>query len=179
MLRFDFAKVTESKFEKYVRPDLLFVLLVFIAVIGVTLFIESNIKQEIQRVKSKITSLEREKNRLKNIGKIEKELLKKKKELEFKLSVFDDLNKKRKVPDFLYFFSSSKYMENVWLVSLSLKGKSLEIGGVCPDLRRFYTLLEDIDLNMGMVTMKDTVYVPIPLEKNRKGIYRFSLKVKL
>ncbi len=174
MLRFNFAEVTESTFEKYLRADILFIILVAVSVFAALNFAKSRVQEEIANLDINIKAFEAEKRRLKDVRKIEKTLREKKKELEFKLSVFDDLNRKRKVPDYLYFFANSNNMENVWLLSLSSRG-NIQLTGFSRGLNNLHRFLRTVENRFNGVTMEKTFFIPVFSKTD--GIYKFDLKI--
>ena len=156
MLRFNFAEVRESAFEKYVRPDLLFLILVVIAAIGIELFLESSLKSQIEMTKREIARLEAEKRRLFRIQREEKSLITKKKMLEEKLRVVSELEKNRKVPKPLYFFGSKENMKGIWLNELRISGKLVGVNGNIWNIEQFPDFLKKVETEIGRVLFRQT-----------------------
>jgi len=157
MLRFNFAEVKESKFAKYVRPDLLFLILVLLVVFSVSWVYQNSLKEQIRAVSQQIDILNREKQRLKRIMREEKRYKELKKELQLKLSVVSKLDKGRQVPPVLYFFSNPKNLNGIWLDQISLQGKNLNIVGNAYTLDNLKEFLSKVESKLGEITFKDAV----------------------
>ena len=87
MLRFNFAETRESKFVKYVRPDIIFVVFLLSLIFAIDLYWEQTITSEMAKVKSEIQKLELEKKKFKRIEGKRKKLIKYKEELQKKLAI--------------------------------------------------------------------------------------------
>ncbi|RUM44375.1 MAG: hypothetical protein DSY35_02215 [Desulfurobacterium sp.] len=181
MLRFNFADVKESRLEKYIKPDVIFAVLIVMLALAVGVMMENNLREEISLVKSKISQLEAEKRRLRKIGRQEKILREKQQELERKLSIVRELSEKRKVPSFLYFFADPENMQGVWLTALSVKGNRLELQGNCRTLDEMYRFIDKVDKKLGTVTFKEAELKTFEEEKlNLKiNFYNFRLSAEL
>ncbi len=156
MLRFNFAEVRESAFEKYIRPDLLFLILVVLLAITAGLFIEKSIRSEIEKTQREISRLEAEKRRLRNIQKEEKSLIAKKKELEEKLKIVSQLDKGRQVPKPLYFFVSEENMKNIWLNQIKLTGDKVSVNGNIWRIEEFPLFLKRVEEKIGTILFRQT-----------------------
>ncbi|TCK06478.1 PilN domain-containing protein [Phorcysia thermohydrogeniphila] len=181
MLRFNFADVKESRLEKYLKPDVIFAVLIVFLALAVGALMESNLKEEVSVVKSRIAQLEAEKKRLRKIEKQEKVLREKQQELERKLAIVRELSERRKVPAFLYFFADPENMQGVWLTSLAVKGNQLELEGNCKTLEEMYRFIDKVDRKLGTVTFKEAKLETFEEEKlNFKvNYYNFSLSAEL
>ena len=82
MLRFNFAETRESKFFKYIPPDLFLAVFLLSLVFVVDLYREQTVTNEMVRVKSEIQKLEQEKKKFKRIEGKRKRLIKYKEELQ-------------------------------------------------------------------------------------------------
>ncbi|WP_456341675.1 hypothetical protein [Thermovibrio sp.] len=156
MLRFNFAEIRESAFEKYVKPDIIFLILVVVAAIGLELFFENSVKAEIELTKREIARLEAEKKRLRRVQREEKKLITKKKELEEKLRIVSNLDKNRKVPKPLYFFASNENMKDIWLNQLKLSGKKVHVNGNIWRVEEFPLFLKRVEENIGDILFRQT-----------------------
>ena len=154
MLRFNFAEVKEPAFKKYLKPDILFLILVILGVFGAEMFLESSIKSQIEAVNLKIRKFQAEKRRLRNIQSIERKLITKKKELEEKLKMVSELDKRRQVPKSLYFFASKENMKGVWLNELALSSNEIYLDGNIWNIKKFPEFLEKIEDSIGNVYLK-------------------------
>jgi len=181
MLRFNFADVKESPIEKYVKPDIIFAVLIVMLAFSVGVMLENNLKEEISLVKSRIAQLEAEKRRLRKIEKQEKILREKQQELERMLSIVRELSERRKVPPFLYFFADPQNLQGVWLTALSVKGNKLELEGNCKTLKEMYRFIDKVDKNLGTVTFKGAKLKTFEDEKLnfRIDFYNFQLSAEL
>ena len=181
MLRFNFAEKKESKYIKYVRPDLLFSLLVLLIVVAVTYSYTSSISEEINRTQQQIVKLRSEINRLSRIQRKEKELISVKKELQKKLEIVSQLDKNRKVPEFLYFFADPTNVKGIWLTDLHYSGRELHLTGGVLDIEAFPEFLGIVEDKLGKVTFKRTdraVYSSRKLDFS-SVYYRFTFDVEL
>ncbi|MEO2083617.1 MAG: hypothetical protein ABGX12_06305, partial [Desulfurobacteriaceae bacterium] len=149
MLRFNFAEVKESKFAKYVRPDLLFLILVLLVVFSVSWAYQNSFKKQIRAVSQQIDTLNRERQRLNKIKKEEKRYKELKKELQLKLSVVSKLDKGRQVPSVLYFFSNPNNLNGIWLDQLSLRDGILNITGNAYTLDNLKEFLSKVETKLG------------------------------
>jgi len=156
MLRFNFAEVKESTFEKYLKPDVLFLVLVILGAFSVEIFLENSIKSQIEVARQKIREFQAEKRRLRKIQSIEKNLTAKKRELEEKLKVVTELDRRRLVPKPLYFFSSKENMKGVWLNELKLSSKRVYVNGNIWNIKEFPTFLKKVENSIGNVKFKQT-----------------------
>jgi len=180
MLRFNFAETKESALEKYLKPDILVVILTAVAIFGSYFYLQNNIREEIAKVEKEIERLKAEEKRLKKIQKQEKKLLKKKKELREKLAVVEVLSKNRQVPQPLYFFNFAENPYGVSMKRLSINGPEVEVMGEAEDLNSIALFIEETEKNIGRVKLNQSFrWKKIPAQGwQRKPVYRFELKVE-
>jgi type IV pilus assembly protein PilN len=181
MLRFNFAETRESKFAKYIRVDVLFIVFLVSLVFAIDLYWERAITREITKVESEIQKLELEKKKFKKIEKKRRKLIKYRKELQKKLAVVKELEKKRYVPQFLYFFGNEKNVAGVWLDSVSYHGNSLSIEGNSLNLEYLYSFIRKLDNNLGTVFFKGASLQSMELKNLNKKVdyYKFQVNVEL
>lgn len=181
MLRFNFAETRESKFVKYVRPDIFFVVFLVSLVFAIDLYWEQTITSEMVRVKSEIKKLELEKKKLKRIEGKRKKLIKYKEELQKKLAVVKELERKRYVPQFLYFFGNKKNTSGIWFDYISYSENSLNLEGYSMNLEYLYSFIGKLDSNLGTVLFKNANLQTIELKNpNRKiNYYKFHVNLEL
>lgn len=156
MLRFNFAETKESAYSKYLKPDLIFFLLIVFSVSVGTYLYTLSLNQKIKNAQLQIDNLRREIRRLHQVQRTEKELLSKKKELQKKLSVVSQLDKRRKVPGFLYFFAEPDNVKNVWLDSLSYTGNRLQLVGGTLNIDKFPDFLNISEEKLGSILFRKT-----------------------
>jgi len=156
MLRFNFAEVKEPLISKLVKPDLLLAVLVALIVILAFFFVESSVKEKLQRTEERIAKLEAEKRRLLAIQRKEKELLKKRRRLQEKLKIVSSLDRGREVPKPLYFFADPEAVKDVWLDNLSLKSAKVKVKGNIWSVKKFPDFLEKVEERIGRVLFKET-----------------------
>ncbi|ADU96867.1 Fimbrial assembly family protein [Thermovibrio ammonificans HB-1] len=181
MLRFNFAELKESKFEKYVRPDLIFLVFVLLLVFAVYYFWVSSIESQISAVDSKIARLRAEKARLLRVQREVGRLKKLEQELKHKLSVVSELERKRHVPQFLYFFGNPDYVKGIWLTELSSKGKLLHVKGATFNVKRVPLFLQYVETNLGNVVFRETKRKVFSDRRLRLNIpyYQFNFSVEM
>jgi type IV pilus assembly protein PilN len=179
MLRFNFAETERSKFVKYVRPDILFAVFLLSLVFAVDLYREQAITNEMAKVKSEVQKLEQKKRKLKSLKRKEKELIKQKEKFQKKLAVVKKLERKRYVPQFLYFFGNKKNTEGIWFNSISYQGNSLNLEGNSVNLEYLYGFIGKLDSNLGAVLFKNAELRTIESKNlNRKiNYYRFQVNL--
>ena len=177
MLRFNFAELKESKFEKYVRPDIIFLVFVLVCVLAVDYFIENSLQVRLEQLDKKIVLLKKGKIRLRKIRKEVSRLEKLRKELKHRLLVVAQLEKGRQVPYYLYFFGNPKFVNNIWLSELVSKGSLLKIEGGTLKLNNLPKFIGDIENNLGRVLFKDTRRVN--LDKLNLEYYNFNFRLEL
>jgi len=156
MLRFNFAETKESAYAKYLKPDLIFFLLIIISIGVGTYLYTLSLNQEIRNAQLQIDNLRREIRRLHQIQRTEKELLSKKKELQKKLKVVSQLDRKRNVPSFLYFFAERNNVKDIWLESLTYNGNRLQLVGGTFDVNRFPSFLKISEEKLGSILFRKT-----------------------
>lgn len=179
MLRFNFAELKESAIEKYLKLDLLILILTAISVIGIYFYLRNNLESKIASIESRIESLKAEQRRLQKIHKQERKLLNKKKELKEKLAVVEALNNNREVPKALYFFSFTNNPENIRMQRLAINGSEIEVSGECKELTNLASFIQKIENNIGEVKFKQSFrWKTISIGGKEKPVYRFELKVE-
>ena len=181
MLRFNFAERKESTYARYIKPDLIFFALIILTVFVGSYFYTLSLKQEIRNAQLQIESLNREIRRLHRIQRTEKELISRKRELQKKLKIVSELDAKRKVPAFLYFFANPNNVKNVWLNSLTYSGNYLELTGGTFNINRFPEFLRISEENLGRVLFRKTlrqIYVNRDLNY-RVVYYKFNFGLEL
>jgi type IV pilus assembly protein PilN len=181
MLRFNFAEARESKFVKYIHPDLIFAVFLLSLVFAIDLYWERTITNELVKVKSEIQKLEREKKKFKRIEGKRKKLIKYREELQKKLAVVKELESKRYVPQFLYFFGDKKNTYGIWFDSISYRENSLSLEGYSINLEHLYSFIGKLDSNLGTVLFKNANLQTIKLKNlNRKiNYYKFQVNLEL
>ena len=181
MLRFNFAETRESKFVKYVRPDIIFVVFLLSLIFAIDLYWEQTITSEMAKVKSEIQKLELEKKKFKRIEGKRKKLIKCKEELQKKLAIVKELERKRYVPQFLYFFGNRKNTSGIWFDSISYRENSLNLEGYSMNLEYLYSFIRRLDNNLGTVLFKNARMEAMEVkELNRKiNYYKFQVNVEL
>jgi type IV pilus assembly protein PilN len=156
MLRFNFAEVKESAVEKYLKPDLIFLILVVLAALAAGFFLQKQLEEKIKRADAQIAELNAEIKRLKKIKEEENRLLKKKKELQRKLEIVSKLSTGREVPKPLYFFASRENVNGIWLDKLQLTGSTVKVEGNIWDVRQFPDFLKKVETQIGKVLFRQT-----------------------
>ncbi len=181
MLRFNFAEAGKSKFAKYVRPDTFFAVFLLFLVFAVDLYWEQTITGEMVKVKSEVRELEQKKRRLKNIKRKEKKLTQQKDELQKKLAVVKELERKRYVPQFLYFFGDKKNTTGIWFNSISYRENSLSLEGNSINLEYLYGFIGKLDGSLGTVLFKNADLQTMELRDPSRKInyYRFQINLEL
>ena len=181
MLRFNFAERRETVYGKYIKPDLIFLLIVLAVVFFGTSAYTRAVKKDIERIQVQISRLNHEINRLHRIQREEKELMSLKEEFKRKLKVVSRLDQNRKVPAFLYFFAKPSNVNGVWLDSLDYQGENLLVVGNIEDINKFPLFLKITEEKLGDILFKDArmqVY-----EDRKSGIkviyYKFDFGVRL
>ncbi|WP_457680926.1 hypothetical protein [Thermovibrio sp.] len=155
MLRFNFAELKESKFEKYLKADLIFLLTVVSVAVGAGIVIENSLRKEINRTQREISALRSELNRLKSIQREERKLLSRERELKKKLKIVSRLDKNREVPKPLYFFASRDNVKGVWLNSLEITQRKVKVNGNIWNIDNFPDFLAKVDEKIGTVLFKE------------------------
>ena len=182
MLRFNFAETKESTYSKYLKPDLIFFFLIILSVIIGTYLYTATLKQEIKNAQLQIDSLNREIRRLHQIQRTEKELISRKKELQRKLEVVSLLDKRRKVPAFLYFFADPNNVKDIWIDSLNYSGNQLQLTGGTFNIKKFPYFLKILEENLGNILFRKTFRQTYEnRELNYKVVYykfNFGLELK-
>ena len=162
MLRFNFAERKESTYAKYVKPDLIFLVVVFLTVlVGSYIYINS-VQQQIENTQRQIAKLQGEIRRLRQVQRKEKELISTKKELQKKLEVVSRLDRNRRVPQFLYFFAEPSNVKYVWLSELDYSGNQIRLTGGTQYIDKFPDFLKIVENNLGKILFRKTerkVYV--------------------
>ena len=156
MLRFNFAEVKESAVEKYLKPDLIFLILVVLAAVAAGFFVQKKVEEEIGKVEAQIAKLNAEIKRLRKVKEEEKKLIEKRKELQEKLEIVSKLSSGREVPKALYFFASKENVEGIWLDRLQLAGSTVKVEGNIWDINQFPTFLKKVETEIGRVLFRQT-----------------------
>ncbi len=182
MLRFNFAETKESAYSKYLKPDLIFFFLIIVSVAIGTYLYSVSLNQEIKNAQLQINSLRREISRLRQIQRSEKELISRKRELQKKLDVVSQLDRKRKVPAFLYFFADPDNVKNIWLDSLEYTGNQLYLVGGTFNIKKFPDFLKISEEKLGSILFRKTFrQIYENKELNYKVVYykfNFGLELK-
>jgi len=181
MLRFNFAELRESKFEKYVRTDIIFLVFVLAGAFAADYFAELSLNRKIDQLNRKIAQLRSEEARLKRVRREVSRLEKLRKELQHRLSVVAQLEKGRQVPGYLYFHGDPKNVRGVWLTELASKNKLLKIKGGTFKVKNLPSFIGKIENHLGKVIFRDVkreVYVNNGLGLDIK-YYKFNFKVEL
>ncbi|RUM42270.1 MAG: hypothetical protein DSY34_02210 [Desulfurobacterium sp.] len=181
MLRFNFAETRESKFFKYIRPDLFLAVFLLSLVFVIDLYWEQTITNEMVRVKNEIQKLEQEKKKFKRIEGKRKKLIKYKEELQKKLAVVKELERKRYVPQFLYFFGNKRNTSGIWFDSISYRENSLNLEGYSMNLEYLYSFIRKLDSNLGTVLFKNANLQTMELKNSNKKVnyYKFHMNLEL
>ena len=182
MLRFNFAETKESAYSKYLKPDLIFFFLIIVSVAVGTYLYSASLNREIKNAQLQINSLKREISRLRQIQRSEKELISRKRELQKKLDVVSQLDRKRKVPAFLYFFADPDNVKNIWLDSLEYTGNQLYLVGGTFNIKKFPDFLKISEEKLGSILFRKTFrQIYENKELNYKVVYykfNFGLELK-
>lgn len=181
MLRFNFAETKESKFSRYIRLDILFLVLIFLFAYLINSYQVSDLKGRINQVSNKISHLEREIRRLKGYRVAEKQLLQSKQILKRKLEIVKALDRRRQVPKFLYFFSKKKNLVGVWLNKLNYKVDNLKVEANTFSVGSIPQFFRKIETDLGVVKLKDIKREEYknPSLKLDVDYYKFRFDVRL
>jgi type IV pilus assembly protein PilN len=180
MLRFNFAESRGTKIRKSLLLDLALVLIILsIFVIGIKLQI-SILDRQIYSLEEGIRDLKSERLRLKKVEAEEKQLIEKEKILKAKLKVISELEERRKVPGFLYYFGDRKNLiSGVWLDSLDQKGKALVLKGSSFNLKLISRFLANVERDLGKVIFKNTKLVSEKMPGGEVKYYKFQFTVEM
>ncbi len=180
MLRFNFIETREAELRKLVTPDLILSILLIVLLVVILQFQISKLNGQIEHLNREFARLKAEESRLKRIEEREKQLLKKKEILKRKLEIISELDRKRKVPAFLYYFGSRKnVISGVWLDSIDQKGKKLVLKGGSFNLKLISAFLANIEQNLGRVIFKNTKLVFEKVPGGEVKYYRFQFTVEM
>jgi len=179
MLRFNFVETKEVKLKKFLVPELIIsILIIVVFLVGVQVQILS-LDKEISHFNKEIRRLKAEESRFKRIEREEeRQLVEKKRVIRNKLRIITELDRKRKVPAFLYYFGKRENVDpGVWLYSIDKKGNRLVIKGGALNLSLISSFLSKIEKNLGRVVFKSTELV---LGKSSKvNYYKFQFTVEM
>jgi len=181
MLRFNFAERKESSYSKYLKPDLIFFILIVLGIFIGSYFYTASLKQEIRNAQLQIERLNREIKRLHRVQRTEKELISRKKELQKKLRIVSELDVKRKVPAFLYFFADPNNVKDIWLTSLTYSSNRLELKGGTLDITKFPKFLKISEENLGKILFRKVsrqIYINKKLDY-KVTYYKFNFGLEL
>jgi len=179
MLRFNFAETKKSKFKKHLQVDLLFSVLVMLSAYYVVNLQALSVEREINLVNSRISKLQKLLNELKMVKKDEKKLMSLKRELEKKLSAASKLKRRKRVPEFLYFFADPENLEGIWLNRLRYDLQALRIDASTLDLKYIPLFFDRLEEKIGSVRLKSIKRETCREKKSTLNYYRFSFDVKL
>jgi len=180
MLRFNFAEVKESPLSKILRPDIILTLLVIFGALIAAFYMESSVKKELRKTEERIAKLEAERLRLIGIQKKEKELLKKRKELQKKLRVVSTLERGRQVPKPLYFFGNPENVKDIWLDILTVSPKKVAVVGNIWNVDEFPNFLKKVEEEVGRVLFRRTERVDYTNEETgfKATYYKFEFEAE-
>ncbi len=178
MLRFNFAETRESRIKKYLREDLIFLVVVLLITISAFLLIKTQTEKKINKVNAEIAKLNREKYRLQNIQRLLRSLRIKRNKLKEKLAVVSELDRRRKVPKPLYFFLQKEYMKGVWLKEVKLTSNSVKTIGNIWKVEKFPIFLKSVEENIGKVLFKEIKEVEKNIKNLKVKYYTFKFKAE-
>ena len=180
MLRFNFAEVKESALEKYLKPDLIFLILVIIAALGAGFFLQKQLEEKIKEAQAQIAKLNAEIQRLKKVKEEEKRLVKKRQELQQKLKIVSKLSSGREVPRPLYFFALKDNVNGIWLDSLQLADSKVRVKGNIWDINQFPLFLKKVETDIGTVLFRQTKRVKYENKKLnfKTTFYKFEFEAE-
>jgi len=179
MLRFNFAELSESKFGKYLKIDAVFLFLVLLLVHLAANWQISSINKKISILDSRISKLQATLKKLTKIKKNEKKLLSLKDKLRVKLSVVNELERRRHVPEFLYFFSDPQNLRGIWLEQLRYDLDTLRITACTLDVRYISLFFKNIERKLGAVQLKKIERRIYKGKNVTSNYYRFNFDVEL
>jgi len=177
MLRFNFAEVKESAVSKFIKPDVIFLLLVIAGALGVILYEKASLEEELRVINGQIVKLQKERERLIKVKRKEKELTELRKKLKEKLAVVSNLQKGRQVPPELYFFGNPENVRDIWLDSLKIKPlKKVEVKGNLWDIKELPDFLKRVEEEIGTVVFQRSKRVEYENEKLKLNFvyYQFN-----
>ncbi len=182
MLRFNFLEKEESLIEKVLKPDIVLALLIAFLVSGGLFWYVGQLKNRETILKRESLKLDRELARLKKVQSDEKKLLQERTRLKKKMEIISELDNKRKVSQFVYFFADRRNIPSeVWLKGLKQDGNKVFIEGEAYNLKIISQFLKNIEENLGNVTFKDTVYEEYTSKSTGKTYkyYKFRFNVEM
>jgi len=180
MLRFNFIESREAKLRKLITPELVLVVVIVIGSIVVVVSQISGLNHQIDSLNKEFSRLKAEEARLRKIEIEEKRLLERKKILKRKLEIISELDRRRKVPGFLYYFGDRKNLiSGVWLDSLDQKGKTLVLKGGSFNLKLISKFLANVERDLGKVIFKNTKLVSEKAPGGEVKYYKFQFTVEM
>ncbi|WP_297445724.1 PilN domain-containing protein [Desulfurobacterium sp.] len=182
MLRFNFLEKKETFVEKILKPDIILAVLLALALTGGLSWYTGQLKLEELSLRKENARLDKELVRLRKIQREEKLLIKKRQVLKKKLQVISELDKKREVPRYIYFFAARNNVPyGVWLIGLRQSGNSLFIEGGAYNLKLVSKFLKNVEQNLGTVKFKQTSYEEYKSKESNKTYhyYKFQFTVEM
>ncbi|WP_457567395.1 PilN domain-containing protein [Desulfurobacterium sp.] len=174
MLRFNFLEKKETIVEKILKPDVILAVLLGLALAGGLSWYTGQLKMQESELKQESLKLDKELARLKRIQQEEKRLVKIREALKKKLGVISELEKKRHVPEYLYFFASRKNVPyGVWLTGLKQNGKNLFIEGGAYNLNLVSAFLKNVEQGLGEVKFRQTSYEEYKIKDSANKSYHY------
>ena len=181
MLRFNFVKSRKTAVLEDILPDLVFIgTLIAIVGIGNYAYV-SYLKGKIEEAQKQERQLRRKIENLHRIQKEGQKFMSLKEELRRKLNIMANLNKKRKVPAFLYFFSKPQNIKGIWLDSILYSDSQLLLTGGTLEIKNFPKFLSLTENKLGEILFKN---VKREIYENRslgfkQSYYEFNFGVRL
>ncbi|OMH41268.1 PilN domain-containing protein [Desulfurobacterium indicum] len=182
MLRFNFLEKKETFVEKLLKPDVILAVLLALALAGGLSWYTGQLKMQEATLKQENARLDKELARLKKIQREEKRLIKTRETLQKKLQVISELDRKRDVPQYIYFFADRKNVPyGVWLTGLRQSGDNIFIEGGAYNLKLVSTFLKNIEQGLGSVKFRQTSYEEYKSKDTGKTYhyYKFQFNVEM
>ncbi len=153
MIKINLLPVRAAKKKETLRQQIIIAALFLGVVLAAILYLEASISSKITKVEVKIAALNKEIIELKKEEKYSEEIKRKKKTVESKLNIIDELDKKKSGPVHLMdelsksipFEEGAELPKKIQLTSLKEKGGTLELKGFALDnetIAGFMTNLE-------------------------------------
>ncbi len=153
MIKINLLPVRAAKKKETLRQQIIIAALFLGVVLAAILYLEASISSKITKVEVKIAALNKEITELKKEEKYSEEIKLKKKTVESKLNIIDELDKKKSGPVHLMdelsksipFEEGAELPKKIQLTSLKEKGGTLELKGFALDnetIAGFMTNLE-------------------------------------
>jgi len=154
MIKINLLPVRAAKKKETLRQQIIIAALFLGVVLAAILYLEASISSKITKVEVKIAALNKEITELKKEEKYSEEIKLKKKTVESKLNIIDELDKKKSGPVHLMdelsksipFEEGAELPKKIQLTSLKEKGGTLELKGFALDnetIASFMTNLEN------------------------------------